>query len=190
MASFAYGDDDLLRFNSRQFDFSIQFEQLFFSILPSSILIVASTWHFISRYNSRPSVAAPILRRFKAVSGPEAYPLQRLILRVIGYYRDIHRTTTRSSSVDRGWEHQYKYLPHRRIRPEACRRAVHASRQLAQSQQKPATFDIAHHLPLTDHRSGRHPGQNVLPLIARQTRVHIQWLICRGSGSEAYITLP
>lgn len=169
MASFAYGDGDLLRFDSRQFDFNIQFEQLFFSILPSSILIVASAWRVIARHKPRPSVAAPILQHVKAVSRPEAYLLQRLIRRVTGYHRGIHCTTTSSSGLDSGWKRQYKYLPHRRICPEACGRAVHASRQLAQSQQKPATFDIAHHLPFTDYRSGRHPGQNLLSLITRQT---------------------
>lgn len=169
MASFAYGDGSLLRFNVRQFDSKIPFEQLFFSILPSSIFVVTSAWRVAARHKPRPSVAAPVLQRVKAVSWPEACPLRRLIRRIIGYHRDIHCPTTGSSGLDGGRRCQQRHLPHCCVCPQARGCAVPASRQLAQSQQKPATFDIAHHLSFADHGSGCHPGQDLLSLITRQT---------------------
>jgi bifunctional pyridoxal-dependent enzyme with beta-cystathionase and maltose regulon repressor activities len=65
--AFTTGDDSLLHLNSERFDFNIQFEQLFFSIIPSVLFIVASLWRTLLLARKPIIVNAPVFQRIKVV---------------------------------------------------------------------------------------------------------------------------
>ncbi|KAF7591124.1 hypothetical protein BBP40_001960 [Aspergillus hancockii] len=56
---FTTGEDNLLQLNQEDFDFNIQFEQLFFSIIPSALFIVTSLWRALSQARKPTVVNAP-----------------------------------------------------------------------------------------------------------------------------------
>jgi hypothetical protein len=64
---FFTGDKSLLQLNSEQFDFSVQFEQLFFTIIPSALFIVTSIWQTLSQARKAPVVNAPVFQLVKVV---------------------------------------------------------------------------------------------------------------------------
>jgi len=64
---FNAGQQDLFDFNHAGFDFNIQFEQLFFSIVPSVIFIVASSWRAASQLRKPTLVKAPVFQSIKLV---------------------------------------------------------------------------------------------------------------------------
>jgi hypothetical protein len=64
---FNTGQQDLFNFNQVEFDFSVQFEQLFLSIIPSVIFIVASSWRAASQLRKPTLVKAPIFQSIKLV---------------------------------------------------------------------------------------------------------------------------
>ena len=64
---FFTGDDSLLQLNSEQFDFSVQSEQLFFTIIPSALFIVTSIWRTLSQARKAPVVNAPVFQLVKVV---------------------------------------------------------------------------------------------------------------------------
>jgi hypothetical protein len=64
---FSTGADNLLQLNPDKFDFNIQFEQLFLSIIPSILFIVTSLWRTISRARKPTVVKAPIFQLVKVV---------------------------------------------------------------------------------------------------------------------------
>jgi hypothetical protein len=66
MASFS-GQSDLLELNEPGFDFSVQFEQLFFSIIPSALFIVFSIWRSLSQARKPTVVEAPVFQLVKLV---------------------------------------------------------------------------------------------------------------------------
>jgi hypothetical protein len=61
------GQQDLFTFNRVDFDFNIQFEQLFFSIVPSVIFIIASSWRAASQIRKPTMVKAPVFQFIKLV---------------------------------------------------------------------------------------------------------------------------
>ncbi|KAJ4003924.1 hypothetical protein NW752_012062 [Fusarium irregulare] len=67
MASFS-GQSDLLELNEPGFDFSVQFEQLFFSIIPSTFFIVFSIWRSLSQARKPTVVEAPVFQLIKLTS--------------------------------------------------------------------------------------------------------------------------
>jgi hypothetical protein len=66
MSSFGE-QDDLLALNKDDFDFSLQFEQLFFSIIPSVLFIVFSLWRSLSQARKPTVVDAPVFQLIKLV---------------------------------------------------------------------------------------------------------------------------
>lgn len=64
---FFTGEAQLLQQNNKQFDFNIEFEQVFFSILPSALFIVASIWRTLSQARKPTVVNAPVFRVIKVV---------------------------------------------------------------------------------------------------------------------------
>ena len=64
---FSTGEDNLLQLNQVQFDFNVQFEQLFFSIIPSVLFIATSVWRTCSQARKPLMVNAPVFQLFKAV---------------------------------------------------------------------------------------------------------------------------
>lgn len=64
---FDAGQQDLFGFNHAEFDFNIQFEQLFFSIVPSVVFIVASSWRAASQLRKPTLVKAPVFQYIKLV---------------------------------------------------------------------------------------------------------------------------
>jgi hypothetical protein len=66
---FSTGQQGLFHLNSEQFDFGIQFEQLFFSIIPSALFIITSLWQTVLLTRKPTVVNAPIFQRIKAVRG-------------------------------------------------------------------------------------------------------------------------
>jgi hypothetical protein len=65
--AFATSEGTLLEPNQARFDFSIEFERLFFSILPSVIFIVAAIWRTLVRAKRPVIVHAPIFQLLKIV---------------------------------------------------------------------------------------------------------------------------
>ena len=65
---FTSGGEDLLQLNQKQFDFNVQFEQLFFSIIPSVLFIVASLWRTICQARKPTVVDAPGFQFAKLVA--------------------------------------------------------------------------------------------------------------------------
>jgi hypothetical protein len=66
MASFS-GQNDLLELNEPGFDFSVQFEQLFFSIIPSVLFIAFSLWRSLSQARKPTVIEAPVFQLIKLV---------------------------------------------------------------------------------------------------------------------------
>lgn len=64
---FHAGQQGLFDFNQIDFDFNIQFEQLFFSIVPSVVFIVASSWRAVAQLRKPTLVKAPIFQFIKLV---------------------------------------------------------------------------------------------------------------------------
>jgi hypothetical protein len=60
--------DNILQLNEQQFDFNIQFEQLFFSIIPSVLFIVTSLWRAASQVRKPTVVNAPVFQLIKLVT--------------------------------------------------------------------------------------------------------------------------
>ncbi|KAM0467781.1 hypothetical protein ACHAP7_011585 [Fusarium lateritium] len=67
MSSFG-GQDDLFELNKDSFDFNLQFEQLFFSIIPSVLFIVFSLWRSLSQARKPTVVDAPVFQLIKLTS--------------------------------------------------------------------------------------------------------------------------
>lgn len=66
----SFGEEDLLQLNQKQFDFNIQFEQLFFSIIPSALFIITSLWRTLAQAQKPIVVYAPVFQGVKVVSVP------------------------------------------------------------------------------------------------------------------------
>ncbi|KAH0371885.1 putative ABC multidrug transporter, partial [Aureobasidium melanogenum] len=62
---FDSGQHDLFNFNHAEFDFNIRFEQLFLSIVPSVLFIVASSWRAVAQVRKPTLVKAPIFQSIK-----------------------------------------------------------------------------------------------------------------------------
>lgn len=61
-------EGNILQLNEQQFDFNIQFEQLFFSIIPSVLFIVTSLWRAVSQVRKPTVVNAPVFQLIKLVT--------------------------------------------------------------------------------------------------------------------------
>ncbi|KAM7206938.1 hypothetical protein V8F33_000037 [Rhypophila sp. PSN 637] len=61
----ATGGGDMFDFSQESFDFNLQFEQIFFSIIPSALFIVSSLWRTISQLRKPTVVDAPVFRIIK-----------------------------------------------------------------------------------------------------------------------------
>ena len=70
---FSAGEENLLQLNQEEFDFNIQFEQLFFSIIPSVLFIVTSLWRTLSQARKPTVVNAPVFQLIKLVCSPSNY---------------------------------------------------------------------------------------------------------------------
>jgi ABC-type multidrug transport system fused ATPase/permease subunit len=64
---FSTGQENLLQLNQADFDFNVQFEQLFFSIIPSVLFIVTSLWRTVSQARKPTVVDAPVFQLIKLV---------------------------------------------------------------------------------------------------------------------------
>lgn len=59
--------NNLFDFNQDNFDFNLEFEQIFFSIIPSALFIVSSIWRTLSQVRKPTVVDAPVFRIVKVV---------------------------------------------------------------------------------------------------------------------------
>ncbi|KAH8655419.1 P-loop containing nucleoside triphosphate hydrolase protein [Xylariales sp. PMI_506] len=78
----------LLQLNQEGFDFNIQFEQLFFSIIPSILFIVTSLWRTLSQARKPTVVNAPVFQLIKlgAITTYVGLELSLLILVAVGSF--------------------------------------------------------------------------------------------------------
>ncbi|KAM0254479.1 hypothetical protein ACHAQJ_006761 [Trichoderma viride] len=85
---FSAGEGQLFQQNDKQFDFNIEFEQVFLSIIPSALFIVVSLWRTASQARKPTVVNAPIFRLIKvgAVTTYVILQLTLLILAAIGHF--------------------------------------------------------------------------------------------------------
>lgn len=64
---FSTGEENLLQLDQADFDFGVQFEQLFFSIIPSVLFIATSLWRTASQARKPAVVNAPVFQLVKLV---------------------------------------------------------------------------------------------------------------------------
>ncbi|CRL21608.1 Cyclic peptide transporter [Penicillium camemberti] len=85
---FTTGEENLLRLNEGSFDFNIQFEQLFFSIIPSALFIVTSLWRTLYQARKPTVVNAPVFQLIKlgAITTYVGLELALLILVAAGSF--------------------------------------------------------------------------------------------------------
>ncbi|KAJ5962864.1 hypothetical protein N7501_007805 [Penicillium viridicatum] len=85
---FTTGEENLLRLNQGSFDFNIQFEQLFFSIVPSALFIVTSLWRTLYQARKPTVVNAPVFQLIKlgAITTYVGLELSLLILVAAGSF--------------------------------------------------------------------------------------------------------
>ncbi|KAH8883232.1 putative ABC multidrug transporter [Thozetella sp. PMI_491] len=83
---FSTGEENLLQLNPDSFDFNIQFEQLFFSIIPSILFIISSLWRTLSQARKPSVVNAPVFQLIKvgAITAYVGLELSLLILVAVG----------------------------------------------------------------------------------------------------------
>lgn len=67
---FSTGEGGLFQLNEESFDFNVQFEQLFFSIIPSVLFITTSLWRTFSQARKPTVVDAPVFQLIKLVFSP------------------------------------------------------------------------------------------------------------------------
>ncbi|KAF2470392.1 putative ABC multidrug transporter [Lindgomyces ingoldianus] len=79
-------EESLFQLNSAQFDFNVEFEQLFFSIIPSTVFIVASLWRMVSQFQKPTVVNAPVFRLIKlgAILAYAGLELSLVIVMAVG----------------------------------------------------------------------------------------------------------
>lgn len=65
---FLAGDSAFLPESQTAFDFNVEFEQLFLSILPSALFVLTSVWRVFSQTRRPTVVDAPVLKLVKVVS--------------------------------------------------------------------------------------------------------------------------
>ncbi|KAI9745838.1 MAG: hypothetical protein M1818_000519 [Claussenomyces sp. TS43310] len=85
---FTTGEENLLQLNTQDFDFNVQFEQLFFSIIPSALFIVTSLWRTASQARKPNVVNAPVFQLIKlgAITIYVGLELSLLILVAVGSF--------------------------------------------------------------------------------------------------------
>ncbi|KFX95375.1 hypothetical protein O988_05811 [Pseudogymnoascus sp. VKM F-3808] len=85
---FTTGEGSLLQMNEGDFDFNVQFEQLFFSIIPSVLFIVTSLWRTVSQSRKPTVVNAPVFQLIKlgAITTYVGLELSLLILVAVGSF--------------------------------------------------------------------------------------------------------
>lgn len=66
------GEAHLFQFNENRFDFNVQFEQIFFSVLPSVLFIITSLWRTFHQSRKPAVVHAPGFQLLKAVRCTQA----------------------------------------------------------------------------------------------------------------------
>ncbi|KAH8805424.1 putative ABC multidrug transporter [Xylogone sp. PMI_703] len=86
---FYSSEGNLFQLNQAEFDFNIQFEQLFFSIIPSALFIVLSLWRIISQARKTTVVKAPAFQFIKLVT-ITIYAALELTLLVLVATRTLH----------------------------------------------------------------------------------------------------
>lgn len=64
---FTNGESDLFQMDRERFDFNLQFEQLFFSIVPSAVFITTSLWHTLVQARKPTVIHAPAFQYTKLV---------------------------------------------------------------------------------------------------------------------------
>ncbi|KAI0105969.1 putative ABC multidrug transporter [Daldinia grandis] len=85
---FSTGEENLLQLNEEGFDFNVQFEQLFFSIIPSILFITASLWRTFYQARKPTVVNAPAFQLIKlgAITTYVGLELSLLILVAVGSF--------------------------------------------------------------------------------------------------------
>ncbi|KAK7752800.1 hypothetical protein SLS62_005142 [Diatrype stigma] len=93
------GHSTLLQLNGKDFDFTIQFEQLFFSIIPSVLFIVTSLWRTASQVRKPAVVNAPLFQLIKlgAIISYVGLELSLLVLAAIGSFHVTSFSITASA---------------------------------------------------------------------------------------------
>ncbi|KAG2012494.1 hypothetical protein GB937_007089 [Aspergillus fischeri] len=85
---FTNGEGNMLHLNQEQFDFNLQFESLFFSIIPSVLFIPSSLWRTLVQIRKPVVVNAPVLQFIKtgAIVLYAGLELALLILAAVGSF--------------------------------------------------------------------------------------------------------
>ncbi|KAL4971316.1 P-loop containing nucleoside triphosphate hydrolase protein [Aspergillus desertorum] len=89
---FTYEEGDMFHLNQEQFDFNLQFENFFFSIIPSVLFIPLSLWRTMVQIRKPIVVKAPVLQFIKtsAIIIYAGLELALLILAAVGSFHISH----------------------------------------------------------------------------------------------------
>ncbi|KAE8374180.1 putative ABC transporter [Aspergillus bertholletiae] len=89
---FTNGEGNMLHLNQEQFDFNLQFESLFFSIIPSALFIPSLLWRTLAQVRKPVVVNAPVLQFMKtsAIVIYAGLELALLILAAVGSFHLSH----------------------------------------------------------------------------------------------------
>jgi hypothetical protein len=90
----------LLQQDGKAFDFNIQFEELFFVILPSALFIVASFWRTLSQARKPKLVHAPTFQYIKLVSVTYCLSLSTVLIIRVGCHNSLRLPSTRHRRSD------------------------------------------------------------------------------------------
>lgn len=80
----------IFQFNEDGFDFNIQFEQVFFSVLPSVLFIISSLWRTFHQSRKPAVVHAPLFQMLKAVSHSKTLDPKEKLLTISSRKTDRH----------------------------------------------------------------------------------------------------
>ncbi|KAJ0120451.1 hypothetical protein J7T55_015178 [Diaporthe amygdali] len=85
---FSTGEENLFQLSQESFDFNVQFEQLFFSIIPSVLFIITSLWRTVSQARKPTIVDAPVFQLIKlgTITTYVGLELSLLILVAVGSF--------------------------------------------------------------------------------------------------------
>jgi hypothetical protein len=96
----------MLHLNQEQFDFNLQFESLFFAIIPSVLFIPSSLWRTLAQIRKPVVVNAPVLQFIKTVYTPSSIT-RFLPTDCLGCHRYLRWLGTCPPYASRDW-----VLPH------------------------------------------------------------------------------
>jgi hypothetical protein len=153
----------LLQQDSKAFDFSLSFEQLFFTILPSSLFLVASSWRILCLARRPPIVQALTWQYVKLVSSTDWHPWS-LLMSLVERYSDTCVSRNRPPGSCRRRPCARIQHTHGGGRPQTSSSDCYDTTECSRAQQKPAPLDSTDLVSVFDAHVGCSADKNTVPI--------------------------